>query len=75
MVARGLKRHGANVEDALAKTNLDWRTLNNPGAWIPFDAHAQLLEIAAKATGDDCFGLRISETIDIRDAGLLVVST
>ena len=71
MVARELKRRGADVEGALAKTHLEWRTLNNPGAWIPFNAHAQLLEIAADALGDDCFGLHISETIDIRDAGLL----
>jgi len=71
MVARELKRRGADVEAALAETHLDWRMLNNPSAWIPFNAHAQLLEIAADATSDDCFGLHISETIDIRDVGLL----
>lgn len=71
MVALELKRQGADVEHALAETRLEWRTLNNSNAWIPFSAHAKLLEIAADATGDDCFGLHISEKIDIRDAGLL----
>src|SRR5262245_8361509 len=71
LVAQELKRQGANIEGALAEAGLEQRALNNAEGWIPFSAHAQLLEIAARELRDDCFGLHFSETVDIRDAGLI----
>lgn len=71
LVAQRLKKEGASLAAALAEAELDLRTLNNPDAWISFSAHADFLEIAARQLNDDCFGLTLSETIDIRDAGLI----
>ena len=71
MVVDKLKQAGADLEGALAEAGLALRILNKADAWIPFTAHAKLLEIAARDLGDDCFGLHFSATIDIRDAGLL----
>lgn len=71
MVVNKIKQAGGDLEDALAAAGLEMRMLNEADAWIPFTAHAKLLEIAARELGDDCFGLNFSATIDIRDAGLL----
>ena len=71
MVVHKLKQAGADLEGALTEAGLDLRMLNKADAWIPFRAHAKLLEIAARDLGDDCFGLHFSATIDIRDLGLL----
>jgi AraC-like DNA-binding protein len=71
MVVNKLKQTGADLEGALTEAGLELRMLNKADAWIPFSAHAKLLEIAARHLGDDCFGLHLSATIDIRDAGLL----
>jgi AraC-like DNA-binding protein len=71
MIVHELKRQGADVEGALAKAGLELRSINNPDGWIPFEAHAQLLEIAAAQLKDDCFGLHFSKTVDIRDVGTL----
>jgi AraC-like DNA-binding protein len=71
MIVHELKRHGADVESALAKAGLEQRAINNPDGWIPFDAHARLLEIAADQLNDECFGLHFSKTVDIRDVGPL----
>ncbi|MGE3872156.1 MAG: AraC family transcriptional regulator [Parvibaculaceae bacterium] len=66
-----LGKAGVDIEGALAEAGLEPRMLDKSDAWIPFAAHAKLLEIAAQGLGDDCFGLHLSATIDIRDAGLL----
>lgn len=71
MVVDKLKQTGADLEGALTEAGLELRMLNKADAWIPFAAHAKLLEIAARDLDDDCFGLHFSTTIDIRDAGLL----
>lgn len=71
MVVHKLEQAGADLEGALTEAGLELRMLNKTDAWVPFTAHAKLLEIAARDLGDDCFGLHFSATIDIRDAGLL----
>jgi AraC-like DNA-binding protein len=71
LAARRLKNEGIDLAGALAEAELDLRTLNNPDAWIPFSAYGDFLEIAARELNDDCFGLNLSETVDIRDAGLI----
>src|SRR5262245_52723412 len=71
MVVDRFRQAGADLESALAEAGLELRSLNKADAWIPFAAHAKLLEIAARDLGDDCFGLNLSITVDIRDAGLL----
>ncbi len=71
LVVQKLKQQGFNVSAALAEAGLELRTLNKADSWIPFAAHARLLEYAARELDDDCFGLQLSQTIDIRDIGLL----
>ena len=52
-VAEELKKEGADCEAALAESGLDWRSLNKADGWIPFERHAELLEIAAREFKND----------------------
>src|SRR5262245_53846222 len=69
-VAQELKK-GADVEAALAKCGLDWRSLNEADGWIPFVRHAELLEIAAHELKNDVYGMRLAERVDVRDGDVL----
>ena len=44
---------------------------SNPDRFIANATFAQLFEDAARATGDECFGLHFGENFDVRDIGTL----
>ena len=55
----------------LARAGLDAATLSRKGARIPFAAHVALLEHAAAAARDPCFGLHLGAALHPRDLGLV----
>src|SRR3954471_9292525 len=59
------------VEAVLARAGLDTAMLSRKGARIPFDAHVALLEHAAAAARDPCFGLHLGAALHPRDLGLI----
>ncbi len=70
MVER-LKQERAPVDSLLKKAGLTRRQVSDPDARIPYQKHAALLSLAAEATGDDCFGLRLTRSINPKQAGVL----
>jgi len=71
MVAQELRRRGIDAEKAVGEAGLEMRTLNREGAWIPAVKQAVLLEIAARETGDDLFGVHAATHFDPRDLGVI----
>lgn len=71
IVMQELRRQGFDVEKIASAARLEERTLNRKDAWIPFCKHAELLEIAAQETGDECLGLRAAMLVDPRDLGAI----
>ena len=69
MVAEELRRRGIDAEKALSEVGLDMGTIDREGVWISFLQHAALLDIAARESGDDLFGLRVALQLDPRDLG------
>jgi AraC-like DNA-binding protein len=68
-----MRGEGLPVEELLRKAAIKPYALNQKSARIPFYQHATLLELAATASGNKCFGLDLAaNAIDPRDAGLLV---
>ena len=59
------------VELLLAQAGLDAATVNRKGAQIPFAAHVAVLEHAAAAARDPCFGLHLGAALNARDLGLV----
>jgi AraC-like DNA-binding protein len=59
------------AEPVLARARLDPATLGRKGARLPFAAHVALLEHAAAAARDPCFGLHLGATLHPRDLGLV----
>ncbi len=70
MVER-LQRERILVDPILKKAGLTRRQVSDPDARIPFRKHAALLSLAARATGDGSFGLRLTTTIAPKQAGVL----
>lgn len=70
-VVQELRSEGIDAEKLVEEAGLEMRTINREDAWIPFVKHAQLLEIAARDTGDTLFGLRIAGRLDPRDLGAI----
>src|SRR4051812_1134309 len=66
-----LRAQGLPVEAVLARAGLDTATLSRNGARIPFAAHVALLEHAAAAARDPCFGLHLGAALHPRDLGLV----
>ena len=62
---------GLPVEGVLARAGLDTATLSRRGARIPFAEHVALLEHAAVAARDPCFGLHLGAALHPRDLGLV----
>jgi hypothetical protein len=54
---------------------LDRERLTGPDAHIPFDAHVMLLENAARALREPCFGFRLGSEIELTEAGLVAYVT
>jgi hypothetical protein len=70
-VAEELKKEGADFEAAFAESGLDWRSLNKADGWIPFERHAELLEIAARELKNDFYGMTLAQRVDVRDGDIL----
>jgi AraC-like DNA-binding protein len=62
---------GGDVERALRPVHLDRKRLLNPHGFIPTADFALVLEEAAAATGDDCFGLHFGARFNPKDVGPL----
>ena len=65
------RAQGLPAEAVLARAGLDTATLSRKGARIPFAAHVALLEHAAAATRDPCFGLHLGAALHPPDLGLV----
>jgi AraC-like DNA-binding protein len=70
-VAALLRAQRLRIEPILASAGLDAATLSRKDARIPFDAHVALLEHAAAAARDPCFGLHLGAALHPRDLGLV----
>jgi Arabinose-binding domain of AraC transcription regulator, N-term len=62
---------GANPDQVLRALELDRAVLSNPEGFIPCSTFARLLEEAAWATGDPCFGLHFGERFNLKNIGPL----
>jgi len=63
---------GANPDQILGSLGLERSVFSNPDGFIASSAFTRILEEAARATGDDCFGLHFGEHFNPRDWGTLV---
>jgi len=64
-------RAGANPDQVLRALDLDRAVLSNAEGFIPCSTFARLLEEAARATGDPCFGLHFGERFNVKNVGPL----
>jgi AraC-like DNA-binding protein len=62
---------GADPDQVLPALELDRTVLSNAEGFIPCSTFARLLEEAARATGDPCFGLHFGERFNIKNIGAL----
>jgi AraC-like DNA-binding protein len=62
---------GANPDQVLRVLGLDRAVLSNTQGFIPCSTFARLLEEAARATGDVCFGLHFGERFYLKNIGPL----
>ena len=70
-----LERAGLPASELLSTVGLDREQLTGPDAHIPFNAHVMLLENAARALREPCFGFRLGSEIDLTEAGLVAYVT
>jgi AraC-like DNA-binding protein len=63
---------GANPDQILGMLGLERSDFANHDGFIASSAYTRILEEAARATGDECFGLHFGEHFDPRDIGALV---
>ena len=66
---------GVDPDRLLSGVGLDRSALSNHDAYIACSTFTRLLEEAARATGDDCFGLHFGERFNPRDVGALAYVT
>ena len=62
---------GADPDQVFRKFELDPSVLTNAEGFIPCAVFAGILEEAARATGDDCFGLHFGERFNPKNIGPL----
>src|SRR5512145_1123678 len=60
---------GQDATKILSSLGLDRRTVADPNGFIPTADFARVLEEAARATGDDCFGLHFGEHYHPKNLG------
>lgn len=60
-----LRASGVDAAGVLAEAGLDPADFEDPDGRVPHDAWVALLEAAARATGDPCFGLHAAEGRDV----------
>jgi AraC-like DNA-binding protein len=66
---------GLPTAELLAAAGLRREQLRGPDAHIPFKAHVMLLENAARALQDQCFGFRLGSKVELTEAGLVAYVT
>jgi AraC-like DNA-binding protein len=72
LVAKRLERQGLSATELLQRADIKPYLLNKKSTRVPFYQHAALLDLAAKATENGCFGLDLAANEgDPRDNGLL----
>ena len=64
-------RAGADPDQVLRSVELDRAVLSNAEGFIPSSVFARMLEEAARATGDPCFGLHFGERFNVKNVGPL----
>jgi len=62
---------GADPDQVLRASGSDRAVLANPEGFIPCSTFARILEEAARATGDSCFGLHFGERFNVKNIGPL----
>src|SRR5262245_53462999 len=62
---------GADPDQVLRTFEVDPSVLANVDGSIPCSVFARILEEAARATGDDCFGLHFGERFNPKNIGSL----
>jgi AraC-like DNA-binding protein len=62
---------GSNPDVILRNFGIERTAFSNPDGFIPSAIFAGILEEAARATGDDCFGLHFGENYNPKNAGPL----
>jgi AraC-like DNA-binding protein len=63
---------GEDPDQILCKFEIDRSAFSEPEGFIPSSIFAGVLEAAAQATADDCFGLHLGENYNPRNIGPLV---
>jgi AraC-like DNA-binding protein len=66
-----IKRGGGDPDQILRALGLDRAAFADPDGFVAWFVFAQALEAAARATGDDCFGLHFGERFQPKDLGPL----
>jgi AraC-like DNA-binding protein len=74
-VVAELDRVGLPASELLCAVGLHRDQLTGPDAHIPFSAHVRLLENAALALREPCFGFRLGSEIELTEAGLVAYVT
>ena len=67
-----IKVGGGDPDEVLDRFGLSRATVSNPHGFMPAADFARLLEAAAGATGDDCFGLHFGEHYQPKNMGPLI---
>src|SRR3954451_8138641 len=70
-VAAGLERAGLPAAQLLCELGLCRERLTETDARVPFAAHVALLEAAARALEEPCFGVRLGSAVALTEAGLV----
>ena len=63
---------GGNSDQILHKVGIERTAFSNPDGFIPSSIFAGVLEEAARATADDCFGLHLGERFNPKSIGPLM---
>ena len=71
VIVESLKAERVPIDPILKRAGLARRQVSDPDARIPYRKHAALLTLATEATGDGCFGLRLTTSILPKQAGVL----
>jgi AraC-like DNA-binding protein len=74
-VVAELDRVGFPASELLGALGLHRDQLAGPDAHIPFHAHVKLLENAARALREPCFGFRLGSEVELTEAGLVAYVT
>src|SRR4051794_24405288 len=70
-VAAELDRAGLPAAQLLREVGLRRERLAGPDARVPFAAHVALLEAAARALAEPCFGVRLGSAVELAETGLV----